>query len=67
MVLEVDENPSYVSLASVSPRYEYDQSGVTMAKVPALSPLTALPPKSALSALLVVSAAVAPPESDSHL
>ena len=48
-----------MSLASVSPGYEYDQSGVTMAEVPALSPWSALPPESALSALL------APPKADS--
>ena len=42
-----------------------------MAKVPTLSPLSALPPESAqpteypLTALLVVSAAVAPPKVDS--
>ena len=59
MVLEVDENPSYVSLASVSPRYEYDQRGVTVAEVPTLSPLPALIPEPALSA------AVAPPEAKS--
>ena len=63
MVLEVDENPSYVSLASVSPRYEYDQSGVTMAEVLALSPLYALPLE---SALLAVAPAVTPPKADSH-
>ena len=62
-----------MSQASVSPGYEYDQSGVTVAEVPALSPRPALPPESALSArcpltaLLAVSAAVAPPEADSHL
>ena len=63
MVWKADENPSAVSLPSVSPRYEYDQSGVTVAEVPALSPLTALPPKSALSA---VPAAVTPSEAGSH-
>ena len=57
-----------MSLPSVSPGYEYDQSGVTMAEVPALSPLSALPPKSAqhpLTALVAVSTAVAPPKVDS--
>ena len=53
-----------MSLASVSPEYEYDQSGVTMAEVPALSPWPALPPE---SALLAVAAAMTPPETDSHL
>ena len=54
-------------LALVSPRYEYDQSGITGAEVPTLSPLTALPPEPALSAVLAVPAAVTPPEADSHL
>ena len=54
-----DENPSAVSLASVSPRYEYDQSDITVAEVPALSPQSALPPMSALSIV------VAPPEAES--
>ena len=44
MVWEADENPFAVSLASVSPEHEYDQSGVTVAEVPALSPRSALPP-----------------------
>ena len=59
----MDENPSSVSLASVSSRYEYDQSGVTVAEVPALSPRPALPPE---SDLLAVAAAMTPPEADSH-
>ena len=73
MVWEADENPSAVSLASVSPKHEYDQSVITMAEVPALSPWPALPPESALSAgcpltvLLAVSATVAPPKADSPL
>ena len=54
-----------MSLASVSPGYEYDQSGVTMAEVPALSSRSALPPKSALSALLTEPTVVALPEADS--
>ena len=54
-----------MSLASVSPGYEYDQSDITVAEVPALSPQSALPPESALSALLAESAAVAPPKADS--
>ena len=52
-----------MSLPSVSPGYGYDQSGVTVAEVLTLSPLLALPPK---SALLAVAAAVTPPEADSH-
>ena len=73
MVREADENPSAISLASVSPKHEYDQSVVTVAEVPALSPQSALPPKSSLStgcpltALLAMSAAMAPPEADSPL
>ena len=59
LVWEADENPSTVSLSSVSPGYEYDQSGVTVAEVPALSSRSALPPMSALSAV------VAPPEAES--
>ena len=39
-----------MSLASVSPEHEYDQSVVIVAEVPALSPRFALPPESALSA-----------------
>ena len=64
----MDKNPSSVSLVSVSPGYEYDQSGVTVAEVPALSPLFALPPESTqhpLTTLVAVSAAVAPPEAES--
>ena len=59
-----DENPSTVSLPSVSLGCEYDQSGVTMAEVPALSPRPALPPEPALSALLAGAAAVALPEAE---
>ena len=63
MVKEADENPSFVSLASVSPGYKYDQSDKAMAEVPALSSRPVLPPK---SALLAVAAAVTPPKADSH-
>ena len=63
MVSEVDENPSSVSPALVSPGCEYDQSGVTVAEVPALSPRPTLPPE---SALLAVAAAMTLPEADSH-
>ena len=57
----------------MSPEYEYDQSVEAVAMVPTLSPRSALPPESALfaryplTALLAVSAAVAPPEADSPL
>ena len=59
MVYVADENPSTVSLPSVSPGYEYDQSGEAMAEVPALSPRSALPPMSALSTTM------APPKAES--
>ena len=54
-----------MSLASVSPRYEYDQSGVTVAEVPALSPRSALSTGCPLTALLVESTTVAPLEAKS--
>ena len=38
-----------------------------MAEVPALSPLFALPPKPALSAMLAMPTAETPPVADSHL
>ena len=63
MVWEADENPSAVSLASVSPEHEYDQSIVIVAEVPALSPWPAVPPE---SALLTVPAVVTPPKADPH-
>ena len=43
MVWEADENPSSVSQASVSPKHEYDQSVIVVAKVPTLSPRSTLP------------------------
>ena len=61
----MDENPSAVSLPSVPPGYEYDQSGITVAEVPTLSPRSALPPESTLSALLDEPVAMAHPEADS--
>ena len=73
MVWEADENPSTVSLASVSPEHEYDQSIITVAEVPALSPRSALPAQSAqpteypLTTLVAMSAALAPPKADSPL
>ena len=54
MVWEVDESPSSVSQASATPEYEYDQSIVAVAEVPALSPRSALPARYPLTALLVV-------------
>ena len=74
MVREANENPSSMSQASVSPEHEYDQSIVTVAEVPALSPWSALPPKSALSTRYPLTALLAmpatqqsPPKADSHL
>ena len=52
--------PSAVSAASVRLEYGYDQSSVAVAGVPARSPRPAHPPESALSALLVGAATVAP-------
>ena len=69
----MDENPSSMSQASVSPEHEYDQSGVTVAEVPALSPRSALPAQSAqptkypLTALVAMFTTLAPPEADSPL
>ena len=75
MVEVVDENPCAEWLASVKLGHGYDQSGVTMAMVPPLSPqparpahppetvVTAVPPD---STLLVVPTAVTPPEAESH-
>ena len=60
VVQVADKNPSAVSLPLVSPGYENDQSGEAMAKESALSPRSALPPVSTLSA------AMAPPEADPH-
>ena len=63
-----------MSQASATLEYEYDQSIVAVAEVPALSPQSALPPESAmlarypLTALLAVPAAQqSPPEANSHL
>ena len=74
MVWEVDKNPSFVSQALVSPEHEYDQSVVTMAEVPALSPRSALPPEFALTVGYPLTALLAvpttqhsPPKADSHL
>ena len=58
----MDEIPSAVSAASVRLEHGYDQSGVAVAVVPALSPRPAVPPEPALSALLAGVGAVAPTE-----
>ena len=67
MVWEVDESPSFVSLASVTPEYLYDQSVEAVAMLPALSPQSALPTEYPLSTPLAMSTAQSPPESDSPL
>ena len=56
-----------MSQASVTPKYVYDQSVEVMVVLLALSPQPALSAEGSLTALLVVSTAVAPPESDSPL
>ena len=59
----MDVIPSAVSAASVRLEHGYDQSGVAVAGVPARSPWPpwpTSPPVSALSALLVGAAHVAP-------
>ena len=59
----MDVIPSAVSAALVRLEHGYDQSSVAVARVPARSPRPprpAGPPESALSALLVGAAAVAP-------
>ena len=56
-----------MSLASVLPWYEYNQSGITVAEVPALYPLSTIPPEYAqhpLTALVAVSTVVAPPKAE---
>ena len=57
MVWEVDENPSSVSQASMTPECMYDQSIKAMAVLPALSAQSTLPTEYPLTTLLVVSAA----------
>ena len=65
MVWEVDESPSSVSQASVTPECVYDQSIEAVAVLPALSPQPALPVEYPLSALPTESAAQSPPEAKS--
>ena len=67
MVWEVDESPSSVSKASVTPECECDLSVEAVAMLPALSPQPTLPTKHFLPALPTVSAAQSPPKSDSPL
>ena len=67
MVWEVDENPSSMSQASVTPECVYDQSIKVVAMLPTLSPQLPLPARCPLYALPTVSTAQSPPESDSPL
>jgi len=57
VVWEVDKSPSSMSQASVTLGYVCDQSVEAVAELPALSPLSALPTKYPLSALLAMSVA----------
>ena len=67
MVWEVDESPTSVSEASVTPECVCDWSIEAVAMLPALPPQPALPAKHPLSALPTMSTAQSPPESDSPL
>ena len=67
MVWEVDESPASVSEASVAPECVCDWSVEAVAMLPALPPQPALPIECHLSALLTMSTAQSPPESDSPL
>jgi len=75
VVEAVDENPCAEWLASVKLGHEYDQSGITMAMVLALSPRPAgptHPPKTTVLAMapestkLAEAPAVAPPKAEPH-
>jgi len=63
----VDESPSSVSQASVTPKCMYDQGVEVVAMLPTLSPQSALPAEYPLSTPLAMSAAMSPPEADSPL
>ena len=64
----MDENPSSVSQASVSPEHKYDQSVIAMAEVPALSPQSALSAESPQTTLPTMFAIqYSPPKADSPL
>ena len=67
MVWKVDESPSSVSQASVTPKCMYDQSVEVVAMLPTLSPQSALPAEYPLSTPLAMSTAMSPPEADSPL
>ena len=67
VVWEVDESPSSVSQASVTPECVYDQSIKVMAMLPTLSPQSALAAEYPLSTPFAVFAALSPPEADSPL
>ena len=66
-VWEVDESPSSVSQALVTPEYVCDQCDEAVAMLPALSPQPALFAKYPPSTWLAVSAAQSSPEADSPL
>ena len=63
----MDERPSSVSQASVTPKCMYDQSVEVVAMLPTLSPQSALPTEYPLSGPLAVSTALSPPKADSPL
>jgi len=67
MVWEMDESPASVSKATVTPECMCDWSIEAVAVLPTLPPQPALPTEHPLSALLTVSAAQSPLESDSPL
>ena len=67
MVWEVDESPTSVSEASVTPKCVCDWSVEAVVVLPALPPHPALPIERPLSALPTVSTAQSSPESDSPL
>ena len=64
MVWEVDESPSSVSQASVTPECVFDQSVEAVAMLPALSPQSGLAAEYPLSTPLAVSATLSPPEAN---
>ena len=67
MVWEVDESPSSMSQALVTPECVCDWNIEPLAVLPALSPQPALPAERPLSALSTMSATQSPPEFDSPL
>ena len=67
MVWEVDESPTSMSEASVTPECMCDWSVEAVAVLPALSPQPTLPTECPLSTLPTMSTAQSPPKSDSPL